>query len=100
MLVSTVVIADTIDRFDSESVYDERVTEEIYEDAIDWRIPPATAEDEWRAAQQEAEQQQSQFRFGFDSAYEQTRSQQSDFFRSQQDEIGGSKPTSQFRFSW
>lgn len=101
LLVSVVVIADNVDRFDSESVIDKRVTEEIYEDNLDWRVPAATPEDEWRAALKEEEQRRNErVRFGYDSAYEQMRTERDDVFRTRQDEIGGARATGQIRFSW
>ena len=76
MLFSLVVLAENADRLDISPAYDdERLTDEIYDNAAGWRKSPAY-ESEWRP---EKQQQTSRIQFGYDSAYEEMRARDKDY---------------------
>jgi hypothetical protein len=76
MLFSLVVLAENATRLDITPAYDDdRLTDEIYDNATGWRQPPAY-ENEWRPEKQE---QTSRIQFGYDSAYEEMRARDNDY---------------------
>jgi hypothetical protein len=76
MLFSLVVLAENAARPDISPVYDDdRLTNEIYDNATEWRKPPAY-ESEWRP---EKQKQNSRIQFGYDSAYEEMRARDNDY---------------------
>jgi hypothetical protein len=75
LLFSIVVFAENTARIDISPAYDDdRVTDEIYNSASEWRTPPEYGS-EWRPEQQ---QQESRIQFGYDSAYEEMRARDND----------------------
>jgi hypothetical protein len=93
-LVSTIVVAQTVERLESSPDYDDLTREVIFEDNIDWRLPP-DPEIEWRPEQTPAASN-SRFTFGADPSYEKTRTQGN--FR--QEEFGNDRPTTIFRVAF
>ena len=76
MLFSLVVLAENATRLDITPAYDDdRLTDEIYDSASQWRQPPAY-ESEWRP---EKQKQTSRIQFGYDSAYEEMRARGKDY---------------------
>ena len=76
MLFSLVVLAENATRLDITPAYDDdRLTDEIYDNATGWRKPPAY-ESEWRP---EIQKQTSRIQFGYDSAYEEMRARGKDY---------------------
>ena len=76
MLFSLVVLAENAARLDISPAYDDnRLTDEIYDNATGWRKPPAY-ESEWRP---EKKKQNSRIQFGYDSAYEEMRARSKDY---------------------
>jgi hypothetical protein len=74
MLFSLVVLAENAARLDISPAYDDdRLTDEIYDNATGWRKPPAY-ESEWRP---EKQKQTSRIQFGYDSAYEEMKARDS-----------------------
>lgn len=74
MLFSLVVLAENAARLDISPAYDDdRLTDEIYDNATGWRKPPAY-ENEWRP---EKQKQTSRIQFGYDSAYEEMKARDS-----------------------
>ena len=90
-LISTIVVAQTVERLESSPDYDDLTQEVIFEEHIDWRVPPAP-ENEWRPEQTPAETN-SRYTFGVDPSYEKTRTRGN--FR--QEEFGNDRPTTIFR---
>jgi hypothetical protein len=74
MLFTLAVLAENTARLEISPAYDDRLTNEIYDDTSGWRKPPAY-ESEWR---QEKPKQESRIQFGYDSAYEDLRSRNND----------------------
>ena len=76
LLLSFVVLAENAARLDISPAYDDdRLTDEIYDNASGWRKPPAY-ENEWRP---EKQKQTSRIQFGYDSAYEEMRARGKDY---------------------
>jgi hypothetical protein len=76
MLFSLVVLAENATRLDITPAYDDdRLTDEIYDNATGWRQPPSY-ESEWRP---EKQMQTSRIQFGYDSAYEEMRARGKDY---------------------
>ena len=76
MLFSLVVLAENATRLDiTPASDDDRLTDEIYDNATGWRQPPAY-ESEWRP---EKQKQNSRIQFGYDSAYEEMRARGKDY---------------------
>ena len=76
MLFALVVLAENVTRLDITPAYDDdRLTDEIYDNATGWRQPPSY-ESEWRP---EKQQQTSRIQFGYDSAYEEMRARGKDY---------------------
>jgi hypothetical protein len=98
LLASVVVLAQTVERLESIPEYSDRVTDEIYDNAGAWRLPPVT-ENEWRP-QPEENKSQSRFTFGYDSAYEEMQNRNDDQYRTDPMEFGGERPGSIFRFNF
>ena len=98
LLASVLVLAQTVDHLESRPEYSDRVTNEIYNNAGAWRLPPAT-ENEWRP-QPEQNKSQSRFTFGYDSAYEEMQNRNDDQYRTDRIEFGGERAGSIFRFNF
>jgi hypothetical protein len=76
MLFSLVVLAENATRLDITPAYDDdRLTDEIYDNATGWRQTPSY-ESEWRP---EKRKQTSRIQFGYDSAYEEMRARGKDY---------------------
>ena len=100
-LSSAVVYAQNLNRNDTGSTFDDRVVKEIYQDANDWRIPEPSAEDEWRAGEQQVGHGKKPRVFiGADSAYEEMRIREDNRFRTNELEFGAERPTTILRFSF
>ena len=69
LLISAFVLAEGNARLGSPPLYDQILSDEIYESAEGWR-DPAMEEDGWRTSKPEPK---SRIRFGYDSAYEELR---------------------------
>lgn len=69
LLISALVLAEDNARLEAPPLYDQILSDEIYERAEGWR-EPATEEDEWRKSKPEPK---SRIRFGYDSTYEELR---------------------------
>ena len=69
LLISAFVLAEGNARLEAPPLYDQILSDEIYERAEGWR-EPAVEEDEWRTSRPEPK---SRIRFGYDSAYEELR---------------------------
>ena len=72
LLASAFVVANEADRLLLEPVYDDLLSEEIHEQAKDWRAPPEF-ESEWRAPEPKPK---TRMTFGYDSAYEARRARE------------------------
>ena len=90
-LISTIVVAQTVERLESSPDYDDLTREVIFADNIEWRVPPAQ-EIEWRPEQTPAETN-SRFTFGADRSYEEVRRRDN----TRQLEFGNDRPTTIFR---
>lgn len=100
-LLSAVVYAQSMDRNDSGSTFDDRVVDEIYQGSTDWRIPEPAAEDEWRSDKQQVRGgKKPRIYFGADSAYEEMRIRQDNRYRTSEQEFGNERPSVILRFSF
>ncbi len=71
-LVSALVVANEADRLLIEPAYEDLLSDEIYEQAGNWRAPPEF-DSEWRAPKPEPK---TRMTFGYDSAYDARRARQ------------------------
>lgn len=94
LLASTIILAETSTQLHLPLMYDEIITEEIYEDAGAWRESTPT-EDDWRAPPPKKEKQ-GRIRLGFDAetSYRQMGDlPRNDYYAPQQSGLNERKPT-------
>ena len=93
MLFSLVTMAENTGEPGVSTAHDQRVVDEIYSSAGDWRNP-VVDESDWRP---EAEEQKSRINFGYDSAYEEmlTREGSKDMYTGP--DLEEVRPNTQFR---
>ncbi|MCH8976300.1 MAG: hypothetical protein IH909_01605 [Proteobacteria bacterium] len=92
LLASTIILAETGDRFELPPMYDEIISEEIYHSAGGWREPSPT-ENDWRAAPKKNEEGRIKFGYDAESVYEQMGARQDDYFATNQTGLSEPKPT-------
>ncbi len=92
LLASTIILAETGDRFELPAMYDEIISAEIYHSAGGWRESSPT-EDDWRAPPKKKKEGRIKFGYDTDSAYEQMGARQDDYFATKQTELSEPKPT-------
>ena len=94
LLASTILVAETSSQLDLPPMYDEDITEKIYDDAGGWReIKPA--ENDWRSPPPKKEKQ-GRIRLGFDAetSYRQMGDlPRNDYYAPQQSGLNERKPT-------
>ncbi len=93
LLASTIRVAETSTQLDLPPMYDEVITEEIYEDAGGWRESTPT-ENDWRAPPKK--EKQGRIRLGFDAetSYRQMGDlPRNDYYAPQQNGLSERKPT-------
>ena len=102
LLASTIILAETSTQLHLPLMYDEIITEEIYEDAGAWRESTPARED-WRAPPP-PKKKQGRIRLGFDAetSYRQMGDlPRNDYYAPQQNGLNERKPTNTiFRFEF
>jgi hypothetical protein len=98
VFLSTIVLAETVERLETNPDYEDLNREEIFNSNKEWRLelPP---EDKFRPAQP-AEQGNSRRTLGVDYDYEVVKRLDRSIYESRQQEFGGSRPTSILRFNF
>jgi hypothetical protein len=96
LVVSVITLANEGGRLKISPFYDDLQKDEIYDGAAEWRKPPMY-ESEWRAPRKPTE---GRIEFGYDSAYEQMRAREEEFFPRREFELHEPKPSSQFRIKF
>ncbi len=97
-LASAIVLAQTVDRLDPQANFDDRVTDEIFDSAGQWRQPPPV-ENPWRSIPDETVQDR-RFHFGADSAYEEMQYQSNDRYRTKGSLYDDYRPSPLFRYNF
>ena len=97
LLASTIILAETGNRLELPPMYDEIISEEIYQSAGGWRAP--RAEYDWRASEKK-KGGRIKFDYDADSVYEQMRARQNDYFVTKQIELSDPKPNTLFRLEF
>lgn len=97
LLASTIILAETGDRFELPAMYDEIISAEIYHSAGGWRESSPT-EDDWRAAPKKKKEGRIKFGYDTESGYKYMgerpyERQQEEYFSSKQTELSEPKPT-------
>jgi len=92
LLASAIILAETGTRLELPPIYDEIISEEIYQSAESWRESPPTEYD-WRAPAKKKKEGRIKFGYDTDSAYEQMGARQDDYFATKQTGLGEPKPT-------
>lgn len=98
--LSVLAFAQSQERLDPQASFDQRVTDDIFDDAGKWRQPSPPAEDLWRSQPDETVQDR-RFHFGSDSAYEEMQYRNDDRFRtmgSEYDDIMRPSPLFKYNF--
>ncbi len=100
-LASAIVLAQAVDHLEANPDYDDRVIDEIFESAGEWRQSPPTpaAKIEWRVSQ-EPIAPESRIRIGADSAYEEMRNRNDDRYRNIGGELDQLRPSTVLKFSF
>ena len=96
LLASAIVIAREAPRLQISPDEGALLSDEIYEQAGDWRAPPMF-ESEWRAPKP---QEQSRIRFGYDSAYEELQARDYDKYSSRQSNLMQPRPNTLLRLQF
>ena len=92
LLASTIILAETGNRLELPPMYDEIISEEIYQSAGGWRKSSPT-EYEWRPPPKKKKEGRIKFGYDTDSAYEQMGARQDDYFATNQTGLSEPKPT-------
>lgn len=96
LLVSAFVLADEMARLETPPVYNEMLSDEIYDRAAGWR-EPQMAGDAWRAPRPEPK---SRIRFGYDSTYEELRARDETRYSTKPISRGNVQPATQLKFGF
>ncbi len=92
LLASTIILAETGDRFELPAMYDEIISAEIYHSAGGWRESSPT-EDDWRATPKKKKEGRIKFGYDAESGYKYMGAKQDDYFATKQTELSEPKPT-------
>ena len=97
LLASTIILAETGDRFELPAMYDEIISAEIYHSAGGWRESSLT-EDDWRAAPKKKKEGRIKFGYDTESGYKYMGArpyerEQDDYTTSKRTELGEPEPT-------
>jgi hypothetical protein len=97
-LVSAFAIAQSVEHFDPQPNFDDRVTDEIFDSAGKWRQAP-TVENGWRTRKDETVQNR-RFHFGPDSAHEEMRYRNEEQFRDMGSDYYDLRPSSILKYNF
>jgi len=97
-LASAFALAQTIEHFDPQANFDQRVTDEIFDSAGQWRQPEAD-ENQWRAGEDKTVNNR-RFHFGSDSAYEQMQYRSDDRYRNMGSAYDDIRPSPLLRYNF
>jgi hypothetical protein len=98
VLMSTIVVAQTVERLESSPDYDDLSREEIFNSNTEWRTEPP-AENEFRA-DAPVPRSSSRIQIGTNPDYEEIRKRDESLRNTQQHEFGGDRPSTILRFSF
>jgi len=98
IFLSSIVVAETIERLQSDAKFDQLARQEIFDSNTELRLdlPP---ENEWRA-QQPVSEHNSRIKYGADPDYEEIKARDQSLFNMQQHEFGGDRPSAIIRFKF
>ena len=98
VLMTTIVVAQTVERLESSPDYDDLSREEVFNSNTEWRTEPP-AENEFRT-NAPVPNSRSRIQIGTNPDYEEIRRQDESLLNTQQHEIGGDRPSTILRFSF
>jgi len=96
LLASAFVLAEGNTRLEAPPLYDQILSDDIYERAEGWREPAMDGE-EWRTSKPEP---RSRIRFGYDSAYEELRARDETRYSSKPINQGDVQPSTQINLGF
>ena len=98
VLMTTIVVAQTVERLESSPDYDDLSREEIFNSNTEWRTEPPV-ENEFRA-NAPVPSSNSRIQIGTNPDYEEIRRRDESLRNTQQHEFGGDRPSTILRFSF
>jgi hypothetical protein len=98
VLMTTIVVAQTVERLDSNPDYDDLSREEIFNSNSEWRIDPPD-ENEFRA-NTPVTSSSSRIQIGTNPDYEEIRRRDDSLRNTQQHEFGSDRPSTILRFTF